>query len=155
MSMFSTLFQIMLRSFKLEWVQYLLTNTSATTLNWHLCFVCDACFQDCKGRSNMHPDPHPLQEPHFLMLFAAAKDVGYFDPAMQRCDHVGFGLVFGPDGKKLKTREGETIRCRPLKRVRNRTFLTRWDQRVKEVGFTAGFQKIATLRICTTQKSKP
>jgi arginyl-tRNA synthetase len=54
------------------------------------------------------------QEPHFMMLFAAAKDVGYFSPDKQRCDHVGFGLVFGPDGKKLKTREGDTIRLADL-----------------------------------------
>ena len=54
------------------------------------------------------------QEPHFMMLFAAAKDVGYFSPQKQRCDHVGFGLVFGPDGKKLKTREGDTIRLADL-----------------------------------------
>lgn len=51
------------------------------------------------------------QEGHFNMLFAAAQDAGFMDPAVHRCDHVGFGLVVGPDGKKLKTRAGETIRC--------------------------------------------
>jgi len=54
------------------------------------------------------------QEPHFAMLFAAARSAGFFDPATRRCDHVGFGLVFGPDGKKLKTREGDTIRLADL-----------------------------------------
>jgi len=50
------------------------------------------------------------QEAHFQMLFAAAQDAGYLDATRNRCDHVGFGLVVGPDGKKLKTRSGETIR---------------------------------------------
>ena len=50
------------------------------------------------------------QEGHFMMLFAAAQDAGYINPETHHCDHVGFGLVVGPDGKKLKTRSGETIR---------------------------------------------
>ena len=50
------------------------------------------------------------QEGHFMMLFAAAQDAGYMAAEEHRCDHVGFGLVVGADGKKLKTRAGETIR---------------------------------------------
>ena len=48
------------------------------------------------------------QSLHFQMLFAAAEKVGWLDPAKVQVDHVGFGLVLGPDGKKFKTRSGET-----------------------------------------------
>ena len=45
---------------------------------------------------------------HFQMLFNAAQLVGYYDPKEVRLDHVMFGVVLGPDGKKFKTRSGET-----------------------------------------------
>ena len=48
------------------------------------------------------------QGQHFAMLFKAAEQAGYVDPAKVRLDHVPFGLVLGPDGKKFKTRSGET-----------------------------------------------
>ncbi len=47
------------------------------------------------------------QKSHFDMLFDVAKRADFFDD-MVRCDHVGFGVVLGPDGKKFKTRSGET-----------------------------------------------
>ncbi len=47
---------------------------------------------------------------HFAMLFKAAQVAGYLDPNKVRADHVPFGLVLGPDGKKFKTRSGETER---------------------------------------------
>lgn len=50
------------------------------------------------------------QATHFAMLFAAAKVAGFLDSQKVRCDHVPFGLVLGPDGKKFKTRSGETER---------------------------------------------
>ncbi len=50
------------------------------------------------------------QATHFAMLFAAAQKAGYLDPSKVRVDHVPFGLVLGPDGKKFKTRSGETER---------------------------------------------
>lgn len=50
------------------------------------------------------------QATHFAMLFAAAEKAGYLDPNKVRVDHVPFGLVLGPDGKKFKTRSGETER---------------------------------------------
>ncbi|MGE3318882.1 MAG: arginine--tRNA ligase [Candidatus Berkiella sp.] len=50
------------------------------------------------------------QATHFAMLFAAAKKAGYLDPSKVRADHVPFGLVLGPDGKKFKTRSGDTER---------------------------------------------
>ncbi|MBI2790744.1 MAG: arginine--tRNA ligase [Gammaproteobacteria bacterium] len=48
------------------------------------------------------------QATHFAMLFKAAEIAGYLDPQKVRADHVPFGLVLGPDGKKFKTRSGET-----------------------------------------------
>lgn len=47
---------------------------------------------------------------HFKMLFALAEKAGYLDSEKVRVDHVTFGLVLGPDGKKFKTRSGETER---------------------------------------------
>ena len=44
---------------------------------------------------------------HFAMIFAAALKAGYIDHLSQVA-HVPFGLVLGPDGKKFKTRSGET-----------------------------------------------
>jgi len=48
------------------------------------------------------------QKMHFQMIFAAAEKAGWLDPSKTQADHVGFGLVLGPDGKKFKTRSGET-----------------------------------------------
>jgi arginyl-tRNA synthetase len=48
------------------------------------------------------------QSLHFAMLFKAAEKAGYLDPTSLRVDHVPFGVVLGPDGKKFKTRSGGT-----------------------------------------------
>lgn len=48
------------------------------------------------------------QSLHFQMLFKAAEKAGYLDLKKVRVDHVPFGVVLGPDGKKFKTRSGET-----------------------------------------------
>lgn len=48
------------------------------------------------------------QSLHFAMLFKAAEKAGYLDPAKVRVDHVPFGVVLGADGKKFKTRSGDT-----------------------------------------------
>jgi arginyl-tRNA synthetase len=50
-----------------------------------------------------------LQASHFELVFAAAKIAGFVSPT-QRIDHVGFGVVLGEDGKKFKTRSGDTVR---------------------------------------------
>lgn len=54
------------------------------------------------------------QSLHFEMLFKAAQIAGYLDPQRVRVDHVAFGVVLGPDGKKFKTRSGETERLLDL-----------------------------------------
>lgn len=48
------------------------------------------------------------QQTHFHMIFKAAEMAGYLDPKKVKTEHVGFGLVLGPDGKKFKTRSGDT-----------------------------------------------
>ncbi len=50
------------------------------------------------------------QSLHFQLVFAAAEKAGWLDPTRATVDHVGFGLVLGTDGKKFKTRSGETER---------------------------------------------
>lgn len=48
------------------------------------------------------------QSTHFKMVYSASEKAGYIDPKKCQFDHVPFGLVLGPDGKKFKTRSGET-----------------------------------------------
>lgn len=48
------------------------------------------------------------QSLHFQMIFAAAEKAGWLNPAKTQVDHVAFGLVLGADGKKFKTRSGDT-----------------------------------------------
>ena len=50
------------------------------------------------------------QTTHFKMVYGAAVKAGIIDPKKTRFDHVPFGLVLSPEGKKFKTREGETER---------------------------------------------
>merc|ERR1712222_7355 len=52
------------------------------------------------------------QESHFHMIFDAAEQCGWHRPPVTRCDHMGFGVVLGADGKKFKTRSGETVKLK-------------------------------------------
>jgi len=45
---------------------------------------------------------------HFQMLEKTCEKAGYIDQKKVCFDHVPFGVVLGPDGKKFKTRSGET-----------------------------------------------
>ena len=54
------------------------------------------------------------QSLHFKMVFAAAKKAAFYDAQTTRVEHAGFGLVLGEDGKKFKTRSGETVRLQAL-----------------------------------------
>jgi len=53
------------------------------------------------------------QAPHFAQVFQVAQRAGWV-PETVDLTHVPFGLVQGEDGKKLKTRSGDTIRLREL-----------------------------------------
>jgi len=49
------------------------------------------------------------QGDHFKMIYAAGRDIGWVDRG-QRLEHIGFGTVQGEDGKRFKTRSGDTVR---------------------------------------------
>ena len=53
------------------------------------------------------------QANHFAGVFQVAERAGWI-PDGGRLEHVPFGLVQGEDGKKLKTRSGDTVRLRDL-----------------------------------------
>jgi arginyl-tRNA synthetase len=53
------------------------------------------------------------QANHFAGVFQVARRAGWI-PAGARLEHVPFGLVQGDDGKKLKTRSGDTVRLKDL-----------------------------------------
>ncbi len=54
------------------------------------------------------------QQLHFTLVFEAAKMAGWHVPPKTRADHMGFGLVLGEDGKKIKTREGKSEKLMDL-----------------------------------------
>jgi arginyl-tRNA synthetase len=54
------------------------------------------------------------QSMHFKMVYEALKKAQLIDPTKVRFDHVPFGLVLSAEGKKFKTREGETVRLSDL-----------------------------------------
>jgi arginyl-tRNA synthetase len=53
------------------------------------------------------------QASHFAGVFQVARRAGWIPPH-GRVEHVPFGLVQGEDGKKLKTRAGDTVRLKDL-----------------------------------------
>lgn len=50
------------------------------------------------------------QSLHFQLVEKVSEMAGFLDKAHTQFNHVGFGLVLGPDGKKFKTRSGETVK---------------------------------------------
>ena len=53
------------------------------------------------------------QSQHMQMVYAVARKAGWL-PAGVEATHVGFGLVLGEDGKRLRTRSGENVRLQEL-----------------------------------------
>lgn len=53
------------------------------------------------------------QSAHFAQFFQVARRAGWLTDRV-RVTHVPFGLVQGDDGKKLKTRSGDTVRLKSL-----------------------------------------
>lgn len=51
---------------------------------------------------------------HFKIIFDCAERAGILDRSKTRLDHVGFGVVLGEDGKKFKTRSGDTVKLTEL-----------------------------------------
>lgn len=54
------------------------------------------------------------QATHFRIIYACAERAGILDRSKVRIDHVGFGVVLGEDGKKFKTRSGDTVKLTEL-----------------------------------------
>ena len=54
------------------------------------------------------------QNTHLKNIFLAAERCGIFHPEKHRADHVQFGVVLGEDGKKFKTRSGDTVKLTDL-----------------------------------------
>ena len=50
------------------------------------------------------------QGDHFMMCFEAAKMAGWWNTTSHKVTHIGFGTVQGEDGKRFKTRSGDTVR---------------------------------------------
>lgn len=53
------------------------------------------------------------QAQHFAMLFAIARMAGWVQPNVT-LEHLGFGLIQGSDHKRLRTREGGTVKLKDL-----------------------------------------
>jgi arginyl-tRNA synthetase len=49
------------------------------------------------------------QTQHLQGVFSAAVEAGYMDRSVTRVDHVEFGVVLGPDKKRLKSRAGTAV----------------------------------------------
>lgn len=57
------------------------------------------------------------QSQHFEMVFKVCAKAKFYDPKTIKIDHVPFGMVLGPDGKKFKTRSGDTEKLMDLLQV--------------------------------------
>lgn len=53
------------------------------------------------------------QAHHFALVFEVAKRAGYL-PERVSAEHIGFGMVLGPGGTPIKTREGGTVTLESL-----------------------------------------
>lgn len=74
------------------------------------------------------------QANHFYSIFEAAQAAGWHLPPETRMDHAGFGVVLGPDGKKFKTREGESVKLIDLLNEAKTRAKDRLTQRSEEPG---------------------
>jgi arginyl-tRNA synthetase len=71
-----------------------------------------ACIRDRTGRRGATRLVYVVgaeQALHFRLVFAVATLAGYL-PEVSAAVHVGFGMILGPDGKKLASRSGESER---------------------------------------------
>jgi arginyl-tRNA synthetase len=51
---------------------------------------------------------------HFDLVFRGAEMAKWYDPKVIKVEHMGFGIVLGEDGTRMKTRGGETVRLMTL-----------------------------------------
>src|SRR5690606_16707296 len=76
------------------------------------------------------------QSTHMNMLFKAAEKVGYLDPTKVETNHVAFGLVLGQDGKKFRTRSGDTEKLIDLLNTAIEKAQEKLEERQKEKSST-------------------
>ena len=70
------------------------------------------------------------QRSHFNALFDAGSRAGWLkNPKSVAVSHVGFGLVTGEDGKRLRTRSGEAVRLKDLLLEAKERCLQQFQQR--------------------------
>ncbi len=87
---------------------------------------------------------------HFQMIEQTSEKAGYLDPQKVQFDHVPFGVVLGTDGKKFKTRSGETEKLIDLiqeaiarsKSVFKERLPEASDQEIQELGTILGVDAI-------------
>eukprot|EP01135_Chromosphaera_perkinsii_P000173 Nk52_evm69s32 gene=Nk52_evmTU69s32 len=88
------------------------------------------------------------QSMHLESVYNVGRMVGYYDPKDTRVEHVGFGVMQAPSGKKFKTREGSSVRLRELldeARERSRAILMEKgrDKELTQEEFEAAERAIA------------
>ncbi|CAM9393416.1 unnamed protein product [Ectocarpus fasciculatus] len=71
------------------------------------------------------------QASHFHMCFDAARAAGWVDES-SKLEHLGFGVVLGEDGKKMKAREGDPVRLVDLLDEAVRRMATSIQERMDE-----------------------
>ncbi len=71
------------------------------------------------------------QGDHFHMIFDAGRMAGWVDEKHQ-LEHIGFGTVMGEDGKRFKTRSGDTVRLVDLLDEAVNRMKTSLYERIKE-----------------------
>jgi arginyl-tRNA synthetase len=54
------------------------------------------------------------QKDHFDKIFKAAEISRFYDPSKQTPIHIGLGLIKGEDGKKMKSRAGDSVKLHTL-----------------------------------------
>ncbi|KAH8238364.1 hypothetical protein KR032_005185 [Drosophila birchii] len=77
------------------------------------------------------------QSTHFNTIFKAAERSAILNPAVHRVDHVQFGVVLGEDGKKFKTRSGDTVKLSDLLDEGMKRSLQQLESRGREKVLTA------------------
>eukprot|EP00591_Stephanopyxis_turris_P003072 CAMPEP_0195507194 /NCGR_PEP_ID=MMETSP0794_2-20130614/696_1 /TAXON_ID=515487 /ORGANISM="Stephanopyxis turris, Strain CCMP 815" /LENGTH=846 /DNA_ID=CAMNT_0040633797 /DNA_START=174 /DNA_END=2714 /DNA_ORIENTATION=+ len=72
------------------------------------------------------------QTDHFKMCYLAANMIGWVQPQTHRLEHIAFGTVQGEDGKRFRTRSGDTVRLVDLLDEAVHRMETSLEQRIKE-----------------------
>lgn len=72
------------------------------------------------------------QAGHFHKVFDVARAAGWTANKNQRLDHIGFGVVCGEDGKRFKTKSGDTVKLMDLLNEARDRMVTSLQQRAAE-----------------------